>query len=80
MAHPSVSTFSIFSPPGEAGHAQMVREACGELRKAAAEVLEMIHESVTAEAAEVAQYWQVRMVTAAAASKATLKKEDIHDI
>ena len=46
----------------------------------AAEVLEMIHESVTAEAAEVAQYWQVRMVTAAAASKATLKKEDIHDI
>lgn len=42
----------------------MVREACGELRKAAAEVLEMIHESVNAEAAEVAQYWQVRMVTA----------------
>eukprot|EP00435_Cladocopium_sp_Y103_P037472 s1276_g9.t3 len=45
--------------PGEAGHAQMVREACGELRKAAAEVLEMIHESINAEAAEVAQYWQV---------------------
>lgn len=42
----------------------MVREACGELRKAAAEVLEMIHESVNAEATEVAQYWQVRMVTA----------------
>eukprot|EP00438_Fugacium_kawagutii_P032507 Skav233907 [mRNA] locus=scaffold435:390654:407696:+ [translate_table: standard] len=43
-----------------AGHAQLVREACGELRKAAAEVLEMIQESTEAEAAELAQYWQVR--------------------
>ena len=45
-----------------AGHAQMVREACGELRKAAGEVLEMINESINAEAAELAQYWQVEVI------------------
>lgn len=49
----------VFLTNPSAGHAQLVREACGELRKAAAEVLEMIQESTEAEAAELAQYWQV---------------------
>lgn len=52
----------VFLSNPETGHAQMVREACGEVRQAANEVLEMIRElevDHVGEASELAGHWQV---------------------